>query len=128
MMERQPSYTEEELAARRAHPRMAGPPVAVSGLRARVHDISRGGMSLTLYAAAEVGDRFELVLTDTLVHYAQEVVAEIVWAVRGRVGMRWVGLTERQQEWLDERFSFWERERQDLTVRPREVDSIRWSW
>lgn len=112
-------------AARRRFPRFAVPPLRVSSLPARVMDVSRGGLSMTLYSSVKPGDRLNLLLTDALVYWTQELEAEVVWADHGRVGMRWIGLSEDQERWLDDRFQAWQKEREAGTDEP--LDVIRWS-
>ncbi len=112
-------------AARRQHPRIPAPPLRVSSLAAQIHDVSHGGVSLTSRSPLRSGDRLQLLLTDALVHWTQELEAEVVWSCEGRVGMRWVGLTEAQEKWLEDRFRAWDQERRAGTDKP--LDEIRWS-
>lgn len=112
-------------AARRQHPRISTPPLRVSSLPARIHDVSHGGVSLTLHSQVHTGDRLQLLLTDALVYWTQELEAEVVWEREGRVGMRWVALSEAQEKWLEDRFRAWEKEREAGTDQP--LDELRWS-
>lgn len=80
---------------------------------------------MTLYSSVKPGDRLNLLLTDALVYWTQELEAEVVWSEHGRVGMRWIGLSEDQERWLEERFQAWQKEREAGTDQP--LDFLRWS-
>jgi hypothetical protein len=99
-------------AERRRHPRLPNPPLEVNTEgRLAVQDISRGGICLAAGQPLAVGSCWELILTDGILFFTQTMAAEVVWYRAGVAGLRWLDLDERQQQWLEERFRQWERER-----------------
>jgi len=92
---------------RRQHPRIVHPPVHVSGPRVAINDVSLGGVHLIGAGPAEVGERMELILTDADTHYTETLEAEVMWRRRDAAGLRWVNLTDRQAEWLEQRIDSW---------------------
>ena len=96
-------------AERREHLRIPAPPVLVEGQWIGVYDIGVGGICLAQATPVERGARFDLTVTDGLVYNAQRLQAEVMWYSRGRVGLRWVDLTDDQRRWLEERSREWER-------------------
>jgi hypothetical protein len=99
---------EEDWAARRQHPRIAAPAVAVSGDWSIVRDISVGGMSLDQRTPFQPGERHTLVLTDMMLDESKSLQAEVVWCRDGRVGFRWVELDEDQKRWLHQHSDEWQ--------------------
>lgn len=97
----------EAIEERRIHPRLVNPPVHVSGPRVSINDVSLGGIHLIGAGPAEVGERMELILTDAETHYTETLEAEVMWRRRDAAGMRWVNLTERQTQWLEQRMDCW---------------------
>jgi hypothetical protein len=104
---------------RRAHLRIPAPPVLVEGQWIGVYDIGMGGICLAHAAPLRRGMRVELTVTDGLVYNSHCLTAEVMWCSRGRVGLRWVDLSEEQREWLEERCREWERAALTAQVRRR---------
>ena len=100
----------QEVVEKRTYERLCTPPLYVSGVWADVYDISLGGICLRLKERLNVGDQFDLILTDGLYHFTMEARAEVIWSRASRSGLRWVGLDEAQQVWLSARFDNWRRE------------------
>lgn len=94
-------------AERRRHPRVECPPVRVSGLRAIVHDIGRGGIGLQTRAALKEGERIRFVLEDTMSRTSQELQAVVVSVEGQRADCRWVSPTAAQDSWLRDRLAAW---------------------
>lgn len=100
----------------------------VSGLRAVVHDVSRGGICLHTSDSLTPGEKLELLLTDTDVFHSAEIRAEVRWSARGQVGLQWVDLDRRQREWLESRIRDWDATAESRKGMAKRVDSINWSW
>lgn len=105
------------VAERRQHPRLVNPPVHVSGPRVSINDLSLGGIHLVGAGPAEVGERMELILTDAETHYTETLEAEVMWRRRDAAGLRWVDLTERQTQWLEQRMATWTADPNQLLIR-----------
>lgn len=90
----------------RKHTRVHSP-LAVGGLRALLSDVSPGGIGLVMDTPVSCGDRFRLVLTDVTDGSSQDVEAEVAWCTGNRAGLRWVGVTAAQDQWLHDHFRRW---------------------
>jgi len=98
-------------ADRRRQDRLGNcPPLSVSGLAAAVYDVSRTGVSLLVQEPLRIGDRFHLVLTDTMDQTTLSVDAEVIWCRQGRAGLRWLELSLEQDMWLLNHFQTWFRQ------------------
>ncbi len=107
-------------AERRQYERIQDPPLQVSYIRARVRDISLGGICLVMEAGAAHQDRYELFLTDGLYYFAEQLSAELVWQRGNVIGLRWVNPGKAQQERLKQYFEHWRTTSIDLLVRSKE--------
>jgi hypothetical protein len=107
---------EGAVADRRLHARVARPPVHVSGPAITVNDVSLGGINLTCEHTAQVGDLFELILTDAMLSYTETLEAEVMWRTRIGLGLRWINVTERQEKWLRDRLDAWTANHRSLVV------------
>ena len=105
-----PELEEEDYSDRREYPRLLKPPAEVSGGWSRVCDVSLGGICLEGNSDLEQGDQCSLIITDGLLFYTQTLDAEVMWRRGKRVGLRWVGLDERQRAWLHSRYHAWKEE------------------
>jgi hypothetical protein len=85
-----------------------------------VEDVSEGGVCLRVHTPLVVGDVYELLVTDGLRFFTQELRAQVMWVSRNLAGLRWVDLTHPQQLWLSRRFADWPgRSRIVVPRRPR---------
>jgi hypothetical protein len=108
---------QEDYENRRAHPRIAEPPLYVAGLGS-VRDVSLGGMAVKLEAACRAGEQYEVILTDADFYYTKSLRAEVVWAVGRMAGLKWVDLTDDQVRWLHSRFHDWSRKFETTWIQP----------
>lgn len=97
----------DDETSRRVHPRVAGPPILVSGLWGKVKDISLTGLCVLVDTPLRHGDCFDLVLTDSLSRENRWIPAEVQWYSRGQAGLRWIDLEPEDQNWLVDRFRRW---------------------
>ncbi len=95
---------------RRGAPRIEAPPLFVSGVPADVIDVSLGGICLRTRNPLALGQELDLVVSDGLCNFTTELRAQVVWCGRGRVGLRWLALSEAQLQWLRDRSATWLRE------------------
>ena len=103
---------------RRVFARVEEPPLYASGLWATVHDVSVGGICLSLDTPVVPGAQYDLILTDGAAPYTAEIRAEVVWYRKDRAGLRWVDPSPEQQQWLVERFVEWEALEPGITIEP----------
>lgn len=89
-------------ATERAHRRLAVPSLVVQS-PGTIRDISLGGISLDRVPFCKTGERCRLRVTDIFQDETCELEAEVVWCRHGRIGLRWVGLTSGQEQWLRQR-------------------------
>jgi hypothetical protein len=93
-------------AERREHRRVEEPAVGADE-RTTVHNVSLGGICMSLETPVRQGDRLSLRLRARSSADGQEMRAEVVWSRRGRVGLRWVEQTPDQFFWLCQSLGFW---------------------
>ncbi len=101
-----PECAGEARDERREHRRIREEGVDVEGALV-VHNISLGGVCLELPGEFEVGDRLTLRLGDRRSATSQVFRAEVMWARKGRAGVRWVEQTPDQFLWLCQALGFW---------------------
>jgi len=106
---------------RREHLRIPEPPAEVSGDWMGVVDISTGGICLNSRAPLTPGEELTLIVTDAELYYTESLDAEVMWSTGERVGLRWTGLNEKQEEWLEERCRRWQEEALSAQIRPTQV-------
>jgi hypothetical protein len=122
------THTPENSGAnRRQFPRIEEPPLHVSGVWATVDDVSCGGVCLKVPQPVARGSRLPLILTDAHMYFSQEVEAEVMWCSGPRAGLRFVNLTDDQQEWIEQRLLAWERDGGARRPQAGE-ETIRWGW
>jgi hypothetical protein len=102
---------------RRAHSRVAEPPLLVSGVD-QVRDISAGGMSVKLFRPLSPGATDELILTEANCYHTRSMKAQVVWAVGRTAGLKWVDATAEEIAWLEGRISEWSRPEETVWVEP----------
>jgi hypothetical protein len=87
----------------RAHQRVAAPSIVFASESATIRDLSLGGISLDQESPRAVGERARIGLVDIFQNETCELEAEVVWCRHGRLGLRWVGLSQSQHDWLRQR-------------------------
>ena len=105
--ERPPAPDDGARGCRRNHPRVPRPPLSVSGLSGRVQDISLTGICLVLDAPVQVGECYDLILTDELSGDYRWIQSQVMWCTDDRAGLAWVELSEDEETWLIHRFQRW---------------------
>ncbi|MBM3457618.1 MAG: PilZ domain-containing protein [Armatimonadetes bacterium] len=97
-----------EDAERRVAERVGdGPPLAVLGMSAQVHDVSRRGICLIAAELPAPGERLRLELRDMISRTSCALDGVVVWVRGDRAGLRWVDLQLWQDVWLLQRFELW---------------------